>query len=225
VARPSNQKRTRELPEPLPPETRTVGQLVAETLRLYGRRVWASLAIGLPPAALSIVGATLSRGELLVVLPIAGALLATASYVAAIAVAHDVPLRERRTAIAYLVGVLVFLPFPFLAVLYVLPGLAWLALFGLSVPAAMVEGLGVRAAFSRGLQLARADYIHALGGLATLAIVVITTQFLAALLLQDFADNTARAAGFIAGVVISPILFLGAALLYEDQAARLVARR
>jgi hypothetical protein len=225
VARTSNRKRTRELPEPLPPETRTVGQLVAETLRLYGRRVWASLAIGLPPAALSLVGATLSRGELLVVLQIAGALLATASYVGAIALAHDVPLRERQTAIAYLVGVLVFLPFPFLAVLYVLPGLAWLALVGLSVPAALVEGLGVRAAFSRGLQLARADYVHALGGLATLAIVVVTTQFLAALLLQDFADNTARAAGFIAGVVISPILFLGAALLYEDQAARLTARR
>jgi hypothetical protein len=47
---------------------------------------------------------------------------------------------------------------------------------------------------------------------------------LAAVLLQDLADNTARAAGFIAGTVISPILFLGAALLYEDQSARLDRR-
>ena len=28
------------LPPPLPPETRTVGQLVAETLKLYGRHFW-----------------------------------------------------------------------------------------------------------------------------------------------------------------------------------------
>ena len=67
--------------------------------------------------------------------------------------------------------------------------------------------------------------MHALGSLATLALVVAATQFLAALLLQDFADNTARAAGFVAGVVVSPILFLGAALLYEDQVARLELER
>jgi hypothetical protein len=107
----------------------------------------------------------------------------------------------------------------------VLPGLAWLALVGLSVPAALVERLGVKDALARGVRLGRVDYVHALGGLATLAIVVAATQFLAALALQDFADNTARAAGFIAGVVISPILFLGAALLYQDQAARLALRR
>ena len=35
----------KELPPPLPPETRTVGQLVAETLKLYGDNLWASLAL------------------------------------------------------------------------------------------------------------------------------------------------------------------------------------
>jgi hypothetical protein len=209
--------------EALPPETRTVGQLVAETLRLYGRRVWVSLAIGLPPAALNIVAAGLSRSQLLVVLPLVGSVLATLSYLAAIWVVTGVPARGRPALTAFVVGVIVFVPFPFLVVLYVLPGLAWLALVGLSVPAALVERLGVKDALARGVRLGRADYIHALGSLATLAIVVAATQFLAALLLQDFADNTARAAGFIAGVVISPILFLGAALLYQDQVAR--ARR
>ena len=34
-------------PAPLPPETRTVGQLVAETLQLYGAAFWPSLALGL----------------------------------------------------------------------------------------------------------------------------------------------------------------------------------
>ena len=32
-----------QLPPPLPPETRTVGQLVAESIRLYGARFWPSL--------------------------------------------------------------------------------------------------------------------------------------------------------------------------------------
>jgi hypothetical protein len=206
--------------EALPPETRTVGQLVAETLRLYGRRGWVSLAIGLPPAALNLVAAGLSRSQLLVVLPLLGSVLATLSYLAAIWVVTGVPARGRPALVAFIVGVIVFVPFPFLVVLYVLPGLAWLALVGLAVPAALVERLGVRDALGRGFRLGRADFVHALGALATLAIVVAATQFLAALLLQDFADNTARAAGFIAGVVISPILFLGAALLYEDQVAR-----
>ena len=135
--------------------------------------------------------------------------------------AHAPPLDARRVLTAFAAGVLVFLPFSVLVYLYVLPGLAWLALFGLAVPAALVEGLGLRAAFGRGLRLGRADYIHALGGLCALAIVVVASLFLTAVALQNFADNTARVAAFLAGVVVSPILFLGAAILYEDQRARL----
>ena len=39
-----------ELPPPLPPETRTVGQLVAETIRAYGNSFWRVLPLGLPLA-------------------------------------------------------------------------------------------------------------------------------------------------------------------------------
>jgi hypothetical protein len=201
-----------------------VGQLVAETLRLYGRRVWASLAIGIPPAVLTIVVASLDGVAAALVSTFGGALILTLSYLAAVVIAHRPPLTLRTFLVAYALGILVFLPFSVLVRLYVLPGLAWLALVGLAVPAALVEGLGARAALRRGFALARADYVHVLGGLATLAIAVVLITLLAAVLLQDLADNTARAAGFIAGTVISPILFLGAALLYEDQSARLDRR-
>jgi hypothetical protein len=117
--------------------------------------------------------------------------------------------------------VLVFVPFPFLATVFVLPGLAWLALVGLAVPAALVEGLGVRDAFARGVRLARADYVHALGGLATLALVVFLTQAGLFFVLREYADNTRAVAGTLASVVVSPLVFLGAALLYFDQKARL----
>jgi hypothetical protein len=224
VARPRYREESRGRPEPLPPDTRTVGQLVAETLRLYGRRVWASLAIGIPPAVLTIVVASLDGVAAALVSTFGGALILTLSYLAAVVIAHRPPLTLRTFLVAYALGILVFLPFSVLVRLYVLPGLAWLALVGLAVPAALVEGLGARAALRRGFALARADYVHVLGGLATLAIAVVLSTLLAAVLLQDLADNTARAAGFIAGAVISPILFLGAALLYEDQSARLDRR-
>ena len=209
------------LPPPLPPERRTVGQLVAESIRLYGRRFWPSLAIGVPPAALSIGVAGLSRAVGLVVFVIVGGIVLTASYIGAVAIAHAPSLDRRRVLTALAAGLLVFAPFSVLVFLYVLPGLAWLALCGLAVPAALVEGVGLRDALARGVRLGRADYVHALGGLCTLAIVVVASLFLTAVALQNFADNTARAAGFVAGAVVSPLLFLGAAILYEDQRARL----
>ena len=79
---------------------------------------------------------------------------------------------------------------PLLVAIYILPGLAWLALFGLAVPAALVENLGVRAALGRGIRLARADYIHVLGGLATLALVLIISQFTLYFVLREYAENT-----------------------------------
>ena len=51
------------------------------------------------------------------------------------------------------------------------------------------------------------------------------TQIGAAMLLQGFADNSERAAAFLAGLVLSPVLFMGAALLYVDQAARVGTTR
>jgi len=39
-----------ELPAPLPPERRTVGQLVAESIRAYGHNFWRCLPLGLPLA-------------------------------------------------------------------------------------------------------------------------------------------------------------------------------
>jgi hypothetical protein len=40
------------------------------------------------------------------------------------------------------------------------------------------------------------------------------------LLLHTQSDQTLRVAGFLADLVLAPILFLGSALLYADQAAR-----
>ena len=213
-----------QAPRALPPETRTVGQLVAEALRLYGRRFWPSLALGLGPAVLTVLTSELERPQRFAVTTTVGGLLLSSSYVAAAALAGRVPSR-RRAALALAAGVLVFAPFPFLVVLFILPGLAWLALVGLVVPVLVLEERSFRASFGRALELGRADFVHALGSLATLAIVVFLTQAALFFVLRGTGDQTMRIAGFLASLVVSPVLFLGSALLYFDQAARVVSSR
>ncbi len=201
-----------------------MGQLVAETVRLYRSNFWVGLAIGLPAALLNLAATGLSRGQMLALVPAAGGVLVTASFVVACSVVTGAALRSRGALVAFLVGATVYLPFPFLALFFVLPGLAWLALVGLSVPAALVERRGYVGSLRRGVELGRADYAHALGGLATLVLLVFVTQIAASLLLQGYADNSERVAAFLAGLLLSPLLFFGAGLLYVDQAAR-AARR
>jgi hypothetical protein len=195
-----------------------VGQLVAEAVRFYGSRFWPSLALGLPPAILVVAAAPLDRIERLVLVVSGGSLLVTASYVAALALVAG--RRPGSLPLAYTIGVLVFAPAPVLATAFIIPALAWLALFGMAVPAVLLEERGFRAAFRRGIELARADYVHALGSLATLVIVVFLCQGVLFFVLRGAGEAAIAVAGFLASLVISPLLFLGAALLYDDQAAR-----
>jgi hypothetical protein len=201
-----------------------VGQLVAESIRLYGRRPPVAFLIGLLVAAVNLLTLALSREAAVVSLPLAGGLLLTPAYLLAISLVTGVSLRGPDVGRAYLVGFLVFLPFPFLATVFVLPGLAWLALVGLAVPAALVERLPIKQAFARGIALARVDYVHVLGGLAALALVVFVTQGAVYVALRAYAENTARVAAALAALVASPTLFFGAAVLYLDQEARLRSR-
>ena len=206
-----------DVPPPLPPAERTVGQLVAESLRLYGRRFWPSLALGVPPAILNLLARVLDDTLLLVVVPIAGGLLLSLSYVGAVSLASEQPVAAARAVAG---GVLVFLPFPFFTAFFILPGLVWLAAFGLVVPVLALERIGFWLAFLRAYKLARADFVHALGSLATLAILVFLTQSTLFFLLRGTGDQTLDIASFVAALVVSPLLFLGSALLYFDQAAR-----
>ena len=189
-------------------------------MRLYGRRFWPSLALGVGPAVGGVTLTQLPGYWQLAFAMVAGGFLATASYIGATVIAADAPLEPRRVGRALVAGTLVFLPVPFLANLLILPAVAWLGLAGLVVPVLMVEGTRVPAAFRRAFALARADPIHAVGGLATLAIVGLLTTWVLFFLLRGQAESTLAAAAALAVLVVSPLLFLGAALLYFDQAAR-----
>jgi hypothetical protein len=206
-------------PPPLPPAERPAGQVVGESIRLYGRRLWPSLALGMLAAVWTTLPRLLDEDTMVFrFLPLLGAVLLSAAYVGAVALAAGRPVR---LGPAFAAGLVVFLPFQFLLVLLVLPALAWLAAVGLAVPVLALEQRPFVDGFRRAFALARADVAHALGSLAALAIVVFVATAMMTFVLRDFGDQAVTAASFIAWAIVSPVFFLGAALLYYDQAARL----
>jgi hypothetical protein len=205
----------RDLPPPLPPEQRTVGQLVAESIRAYGEDFWRCLPLGLPLALTEQLSIHRTLSEQMVVF-----WLLTPLFVAAYVWACQVVLDARPTRTAVLVALLVWLPFPALRAVYLLPGLVWFAFIGLAVPTAAVERVGFRESLVRGRRLGLTDYAHALGSLCALVIVVGVAEVALEHLLHSQSDTGLRVAVFLSDLVLSPLLYLGSALLYVDQAAR-----
>ena len=214
----------RAVPQPrpvaLPPAERTVGQLVGETVRFYEGRFWGAIAVGVSPAVIAAVTAHIPRWVALVLAPTVFAAMLSASFVAAAVLVLDRRPANARLVVAWLMGWLVVAPVPFLMVAFILPGVAWLAAFGLVIPVLVAEDLAPRAALARAWQLGRADFVHAFGALLTLGILVFLTQAVLAFVLRGFGGVGVSIAFFLASVVVSPLLFVGTALLYGDQAAR-----
>ena len=214
---------SRRLPPPLPPETRTIGQLVGEALRLYGSRFWPSLALGIGPALLGVAVAELDDPARAVVALALGPLVLAASYAGAVALLRPID-RGRNVAVALAAGFIAFLPIC-VARLWVFYGinliaLGWLAFIGLAVPAALLEKRGLLDALRRGIELARADFVHALGSLATLAITIFLSGLVLVFALRELSDQALRIAALLALLVLAPVFVLGASVLYLDQAAR-----
>ena len=207
-------------PAALPPAERTVGQLVAESIQFYGARFWTCLVLGVAPAAVAVVFTQVSHRTALVLAPTLSAALISATFVYASTLVLEASPPRRTLVAAWLIGWLVFAPVPFLVIAFIIPGLLWLTALGLAVPVVVKEDVPPRASISRAWRLARADFVHALGSLFTLAIVVLLSQSVLVFILRGFGDAAGSVALFLASVVLSPLLFVGAALLYVDQAAR-----
>jgi hypothetical protein len=204
----------------LPPAERTIGQLVAESIQFYGAHFGPCLVLGLPAAAIAVVFENLSRTVQLLLAPTLSAALISATFVYACTLVLEVSPARRRLLAAWLLGWLVFVPVPFLVLAFVVPGLLWLAAFGLVVPVLVVEDVSWRRGLQRAWRLARADFTHAIGSLFTLAVVVVLSQSVLVFILRGFGNAGVSTALFLASVVLSPLLFIGTALLYVDQAAR-----
>jgi hypothetical protein len=191
-----------------------VGQLVAESIRFYGDHFWSVLVLGIPFVLLDILSIDQPWWRQVIVGWLVGPLIC-AAYVRASMLVSGTFWSWR----AYAVALIVYIPYPLLGV-YVLPAVVWFALIGLAVPAAQAEGLGIRAALRRGLQLGRADLVHAIGGLATLVLVAGISRIALEILLNTQGGQGRDIAVVLADLVLTPVLYVGGAFLYGDQAAR-----
>jgi hypothetical protein len=213
-----------------------LSEIFAETIRLYGERIWSALALGILFTGALFVGVVLH--------PVAWFALATVAFGAIFAAACRLAAGDSfgeawgqvllRTPL--LLPLFFAVVLPFVVTLYygilVLVGAAWLALAGFAIPVAMLEvapeGASVLKrmgfALDRAIQLARVHYLHALGVIAALLVVELLVAYLMIGLLFSFADNTAAAAAFLAGIVLWPFVFLGLAVLYFEQRTRVNAR-
>jgi hypothetical protein len=219
VARPRYPSSSDPKPPPLPPEDRTVGQVVAETIRVYGENFLRALPLGLPVAVADQLQLNGDVAQRIVALAVFAPVF-TAAYVYACILSSGHRPSPRQWATTLAVGTLVFLPAALTFPWFALAAVLWLGLVSQVVPAAAIEGRPPGDSVRRGLELARADYIHAAGSLATLAILFGLTRIVLGFLLRSQADNTIRVSIFLADTVLGPILFIGAAMLYVDQAAR-----
>ena len=211
-------------PAALPPAERTVGQLVAESIRLYGDRFFASVVLGVPAAVIVGLGSWLSGWVQVALVLAVGGILCSAALVFAVLIVHPRHTSPRALTAALATGLIVFVP-ALVSRLTVFPGIylvaiVWMAATIFAVPALLVEGVGPLQAFRRSFRLARADIVHAVGGLATFIIAIVLTSLVLTFLLRGFSDQSLRAAAMLALLVVTPLFFIGSALLYVDQSAR-----
>jgi hypothetical protein len=209
-----------------------LGEILAETIHLYGRRRRAAVGLGLIEAGAFLLSRIVPGLVSVLVL----ALAFTALYAAAARLlagdSFAVAWRHvgGRVPVLVVLTFVVAVPFAiavgylFLLVLAVL----WLALSGFAIPVAVIEerddvqGSLDRLAYSlqRSVVLSRAEYLHAAGVVAALVIVYLVVGTLIGVSLIGFADNGGVAAAALVQLVLAPFFFLGLAVLYYEQRAR-----
>jgi len=198
-------------------------------VRLYGERTWAALGIGVVVAFGFLLGALTHPTVGLAAVSLA----ITLAYAASARVVSGDGFREAwaqvglRLPVLLVLTLLVSIPFA-LAVRYVitlLAGAAWMALVGFSIPASVLEKGDLAGSLRRSFALARVQYLHVLGVVAALVIVVLLLGIILASALVSFADNGRVAALVLTQLVLSPFFFLGLAVLYFEQTARALSSR
>ena len=209
-----------------------LGEILAETVRLYGERFAAALGLGLPIAGVFLV--TLVTPALLNIALLA--LAFTATYAAAARVAAGDGLFEAwaqaglRLPTLLVLSIVVAVPFALgVSQLYLLiPSVAWLAFTGFSIPVAVLEtdpsakSWFDRLSFTlyRSTSLVRVESLHVVGVIAAFVIVEIVLGIPLAAGLAGFGDNGREIAIALTQAILAPLFFLGLSVLYFEQNAR-----
>ncbi len=217
-----------------------LGEVLATTIRLYGERLWRALGVGCVVAGTFRLA--LELPDLPAIVLVAAAF--TASYAASARVAADdgfAPAWRRvaaRAPVLLVLVVVVAVPFalgvfiragdPLAGLVFLLFAVSWLVVVGFSIPITMLpaeeerrrwfERLGY--GLHRSVELARTEFVHAVGVTSALVLIYGLLGPLLASVLVGFGDNGRRAAFLVSQVVVAPFFFLGLVVLYHDQLAR-----
>jgi hypothetical protein len=212
-----------------------LGEVLAETIRLYGERFWAALALGVVYTA-AVAGAAVIHAALYYVV---FAFMVAAAYAGAARLAAGDSFGEAwaqvavRLPVVLVLALVVGLPFV-LATSYLLSlliGAAWIGLTGFAIPVAMLErqhesaSLAARIGYAleRAITLARVEVVHAAGVAAALVLLYLLLERVLAGALVGYGENSRTIAGLLAQLVLAPFFFFGLAILYFEQKARLVS--
>ena len=208
----------------------SVGEVLAETTRLYGDRIRAVLAIGVFMMGAYVVATQIN--------PLAGIVVLLLAQTAALAVAARLVAGDDldeaaaqavlRAPVLLVLAFVVFLPFVVIGqfLLLLLFAAAWLALAVFAIPVAMLEPdegspfARLGRPLQRTIQLARVEYVHAVGVVAVMVIAYLLFGRFLESVLMGFAGVSALSARALVQLVLAPFFFLGLAVLYFDQNAR-----
>ena len=209
-----------------------LGEIIAETVRIYGERIWAAFGIGAVLAAAFVLASVVhvAVGVAVVSAAFTGCYAAAARIVSGDTFAEAWAQVGLRVPILLVLAFVVALPFA-VAVGYfilIILAVAWLALTGFAIPVAMLErdpkvdGWFARLGFAlqRSVVLARTEYLHAAGVAATLVMTYLLVGILLRAVLEGFADNGGFAAAAVVQLVLAPFFFIGLSVLYFEQCAR-----
>ena len=213
-----------------------LGELLAETIRLYSSRFWAALALGAVVAGTFLVVGVTPWGvdALLLSLSLTCSLGAAARIATGDSVGEAWAQVAVRLPILLLLTVVVSLPFVLSVLSYlelVLFGAAWIGLTGFAIPVCMLESEAAagdrfrRLAYvlDRTIALARAELVHAIGVAAALILVYVLAVFALAVALGGVAETTGPPAALLIHLVVAPLFLLGLTVLYFEQKARAVS--
>jgi hypothetical protein len=209
-----------------------LSEILAETIRIYGERLWGALGIGCIVAAAFLVGVVTHPIAYVAVVSVAF----TAAWAAATRLVSGDGLSEAWAQVALQLPVLLVLTLvvsvPVAVALsqlfLILLAVAWLAFVGFSIPVAVTEREEARPlwyqrlgfALHRAIVLARVEYLHAAGVAAALVLIVLLLGIVLAAALRGWADNGQLAAAALAQIVLAPFFFIGLSVLYFEQRVR-----
>jgi hypothetical protein len=214
-----------------------LGEVLAETVRLYGERVWAAFGVGALLAGAYLVSLATPAALDVVVLALAftTCFAASARVAAGDSFAEALGQAGVRLPVLLVLTIIVSVPFALaVAQLFLLLlAVAWLAFSAFSIPVAMLErergepGWFGRLSFAlwRSVALARAEYLHAAGVTAALVVIYAVFGVVLAGAFRTFADNEPAVAIALTNLVLAPFFFFGLSVLYFEQKARALSSR